>query len=90
MGNLIKEKYKLEDKIMESTFSNVYRCSNIKTKHKYCMKIIKDSKTFFDQALREIHILDYLKKSGNPIKDRFLYMQEFFYLNVILKRIIYI
>jgi hypothetical protein len=59
------------------------KCLNVKTKTKVCMKIIKDSKSFFDQSLREIHILEYLRKSGNSQKDRFLFMHEYFYLNVV-------
>lgn len=78
----IREKYKIISELKESTFSNVYLAQNIKTEKLFCIKKIKDDKNFLDQSLSEIYVLDYLKKTGDPTKNRYLDLHEYFYFNV--------
>lgn len=80
--NNIREKYQIINELKESTFSNVYLARNIKTDKLHCIKKIKDDKNFLDQSLSEIYILDYLKKTGDPVKHNFLDIHEYFYYNV--------
>lgn len=80
--NNIRDKYEIISELKESTFSNVYLARNIKTDKLFCIKKIKDDKNFLDQSLTEIYILDYLRKTGDPIKHHFLDLHEYFYFNV--------
>ena len=83
-SHIIREKYEILSELKESTFSNVYLVKNIKTEQLFCVKKIKDDKNFLDQSLSEIYVLDYLKKTGDALKHRFLDLHEFFYFNVSL------
>ena len=81
-SNNIRDKYEIISELKESTFSNVYLTRNIKTDKLFCIKKIKDDKNFLDQSLTEIYILDYLRKTGDPVKHHFLDLHEYFYFNV--------
>lgn len=80
--SIIRDKYEIVKQLKESTFSFVYLAKNMRSGKPVSIKKIKNDKTFFDQSLSEIYILDYLKKSGNPTKNNFLDFQEAFYFNV--------
>lgn len=81
--SIIRDKYEIIKELKESTFSNVYYSKNLRNGKPVSIKKIKDDKTFFDQSLNEIYVLDYLKKCGPPNKYNFLDLQEAFYYNVI-------
>lgn len=81
-AHIIREKYEIINELKESTFSNVYLVRNIKTEKLFCVKKIKDDKNYLDQSLSEIYVLDYLRKTGDPSKNRFVDLHEFFYFNV--------
>lgn len=81
-GNIIREKYEIISELKESTFSNVYLVRNIKTDKLFCIKKIKDDKNFLDQSLSEVYVLDYLRKTGDSVRHRFLELHEYFYFNV--------
>ena len=80
--NNVRDKYEIISELKESTFSHVYLAKNIKTEKLFCIKKIKDDKNFVDQSLTEIYVLDYLKKTGDPAKNNFLDLYEYFYFNV--------
>lgn len=80
--HIIREKYEIISELKESTFSHVYLVKNIKTDKLFCVKKIKDDKNFLDQSLSEIYVLDYLRKTGDPTKHKFVDLHEFFYFNV--------
>lgn len=81
-SNIVRDKYQIVKEIKESTFSNVYYAKNLRNNKAVSIKRIKDDKSYFDQSLGEIYVLDYLKKQGNPQKHCFLDLQESFYFNV--------
>lgn len=81
-AHIIREKYEIVSELKESTFSNVYLVRNIKTEKLFCIKKIKDDKNYLDQSLSEIYVLDYLRKTGDPSKNRFVDIHEYFYFNV--------
>lgn len=51
-------------------------------KRSVCAKQIKNNKTFIDQSMYEILIMDYLKRNGDADRHRFLKLLDFFYINV--------
>ena len=80
--NIIRDKFVIKDLICESTFSYIYNCYKKRDKEKkFIAKKIKNEKIFFDQSIFEIYILNYLKKKGNPQKNNFLEIIEYFYYN---------
>jgi serine/threonine protein kinase len=44
-----------------------------------CLKVIKHSKDYFDQALDEIKLLQYINTHGDPDKKHCLRLIDFFY-----------
>ena len=81
-SHVVREKYEIVSELKESTFSHVYLVRNIKTEKLFCAKKIKDDKNFLDQSLSEVYVLDYLRKTGDPTRNRFLDLHEYFYFNV--------
>ena len=79
---MVRDKYQIIKEIKESTFSNVYFAKNLRNNKPVSVKRIKDGKSYFDQSLNEIFVLDYLKKNGSPQKHNFLDLHESFYFNV--------
>jgi hypothetical protein len=48
-------------------------------KQRYCIKIIKNNKDYFDQALDEIKLLRFIKNNCNPDEASIINMHEYFY-----------
>ena len=44
-----------------------------------CLKVIKNSKDFFDQSLDEIKLLQYINSNGDPDQNHVLRLVDYFY-----------
>jgi len=44
-----------------------------------CLKIIKNSKDFFDQSLDEIKLMQYISSGGDADENHVLRLLDFFY-----------
>ena len=69
----------VESELGAAAFSTAYKCLDLSSSEAVCLKIIKNTKDFFDQSLDEIKILQLLKDSGDLDDCRVLKMKEFFY-----------
>lgn len=78
----IIDKYKIVEKIDDSTFAELFFVKEYKTGKTLCLKKIKSDKDIMDQSMMEIFILNYLSKSTNPYKEFTVTLHDFFYLNV--------
>lgn len=80
--NNVMNKYRVSDKLTESTFANIYCAVDLKDNKQVCIKKIKEDMKNFDQSLVEIYILKYLNKNSNADEKRILKLNEYFYYNV--------
>ena len=78
----IVDKYKIIERLTDSTFAELFLVKELKTGKTLCLKRIKNDKDFTDQSMMEIFILNYLSKSTNPYKKHTVDLHDFFYLNV--------
>ena len=78
-GNIIAGRYQILDYIGGAAFSHAVQCLDLKTQLLVCIKIIKNSKDFFDQSLDEIKILQYLNRSGDADENCVLQLYDYFY-----------
>lgn len=60
------------------------QCQEVQTERSYCLKKVKDEKSFFDQSVLEIYILELLNSNARASEYNFLQMYDYFYFNVFL------
>ncbi|RHY10415.1 hypothetical protein DYB30_001294 [Aphanomyces astaci] len=53
----------------EAVFSRTYKATDTRTQSPVCLKIIRNSKEYFDQGIDEIRILNYLKAAAGDLDD---------------------
>lgn len=72
-------------KVLQTTYTNNIQCEDKLSKNKryVCAKQIKNNKTYIDQSMYEILVMQFLKKKGDPRNSRFLEILDSFYLNVL-------
>jgi len=83
-GNLIAGQFLVEDELGSAAFSTAYKCIDLRTEpddyhRQVCLKVIKNTKDFFDQSLDEIKILELLRRTGQCAENNVLEMLSYFY-----------
>lgn len=78
-GETILNRYKLLKMVGSATFSNVFSCLDLKDNVTYCLKIIKQEKEFFDQAIDEVHLLELLKDIDPNNNINIIKIHDYFY-----------
>ncbi|KAJ9454033.1 Dual specificity protein kinase pom1 [Diplonema papillatum] len=78
-GHVIAGRYQILEYIGSAAFSHAVQCLDLKTDHLVCVKIIKNSKDFFDQSLDEIKLLQYINRSGDADENCVLQLYDYFY-----------
>jgi len=81
--------YYVQSELGSAAFSTAYRCVDLNSGKKaedgeiyydeVCLKVIKNTKDFFDQSLDEIKILELLRQTGQCSENNILEMKAFFY-----------
>ena len=80
INTLIAGRYQIRAYLDNAAFSKVVKCLDTKEENKLvCLKIIENNKSYFDRALEEIKILQYINNNGDSDKNHFLKMYDFFY-----------
>jgi serine/threonine protein kinase len=69
-GTIIAGRYQVLQFLGEAAFSTALKCLELRTGRQVCVKVIKNSKDFFDQSLDEIQLLKYIN-SRIPEEYRF-------------------
>ncbi|KAL0232066.1 hypothetical protein PCE1_003062 [Barthelona sp. PCE] len=81
-GSLIISRYRILEKLDEGTFSHVFEVEDVRHSDTRVMKVIKDSRKYFQQTLDEISILEFLKNEDvcgiAPLIDFFYYAEYVF------------
>jgi serine/threonine protein kinase len=83
-GNVVAGQYLVESELGSAAFSTAYRCIDLSSDDKdgheeVCLKVIKNTKDFFDQSLDEIKILELLRQTGKCDENYVIRMKTFFY-----------
>lgn len=81
--------YYVQGELGSAAFSTAYRCVDLNSGKKgddgetyydeVCLKVIKNTKDFFDQSLDEIKILELLRQTNQCHENNILEMKTFFY-----------
>jgi len=82
-------KYYVQSELGSAAFSTAYRCVDLNSGKEaedeelyydeVCLKVIKNTKDFFDQSLDEIKILELLRQTDQCNEQNILEMKTFFY-----------
>ena len=85
-GNVVAGQYLVEGELGSAAFSTAYRCIDLNSHgsgpdghEEVCLKVIKNTKDFFDQSLDEIKILELLRQTGKCREKFIVEMRTFFY-----------
>ena len=83
-GNVVAGQYLVESELGSAAFSTAYRCIDLSSDdsdghEEVCLKVIKNTKDFFDQSLDEIKILELLRQTGQCDENYIIRMKTFFY-----------
>lgn len=86
-GNVVAGQYLVENELGSAAFSTAYRCIDLNSDstgnedyhEEVCLKVIKNTKDFFDQSLDEIKILELLRQTGRCYENNIVEMKKFFY-----------
>lgn len=86
-GNVVAGQYLVESELGTAAFSTAYKCVDLNSEgndtedghQEVCLKVIKNTKDFFDQSLDEIKILELLRQTGKCEENNILQMKTFFY-----------
>ncbi|KAL7563309.1 hypothetical protein ACA910_016668 [Epithemia clementina (nom. ined.)] len=85
-GNVVAGQYLVEGELGSAAFSTAYRCVDLNSDgdgpdghDEVCLKVIKNTKDFFDQSLDEIKILELLRQTGMCHEMNIVEMKTFFY-----------
>jgi serine/threonine protein kinase len=80
---MIAGRYKVCELLGQAAFSSALQCFDYQATDKadewVCLKVIKNSKDFFDQSLDEIKLLQYINSQGDADECHVLRMLDFFY-----------
>lgn len=77
--DIVAGRYSIIEQLGKTGFSRVYSAYDLETNKKVCLKMVENKKEFFDQSIEEIKILKLVNNNGNPEKDHFVKLYDFFY-----------
>ena len=79
INNLIAGRYQILGYLGNAAFSKAVKCLDTKNNNLVCLKIIENNKSYFDQSLDEIKVLNFVNSNGDPDELNFLKAIDFFY-----------
>ena len=88
-GAVFAGQYLVQNELGSAAFSTAYRCIDLHSgqvdedgeeyHEEVCLKVIKNTKDFFDQSLDEIKVLELLRQTGKCHENNIVEMKTFFY-----------
>ena len=79
IGSIIAGRYQVTEYVGSAAFSRAVQCVDLKYGHEVCIKIIRNSKDFFDQALDEVKLLQLINAGRDPDEVHVLQLYDYFY-----------
>lgn len=86
-GTVIAGRYRVVELLGSATFSRAVKCEDLASRSpskeeeyaQVCLKVIRNSKEFFDQSLDEIKIVHMLNQQADPDEKHIVTLYGFFY-----------
>lgn len=78
-GSVVGARYRVQMEIGEAVFSRTYKCVDLHTNEAVCLKVIKNSKEYFDQGVDEIRVLQYISEHCDVDEKHLVRLLDFFY-----------
>jgi serine/threonine protein kinase len=79
-GAIIAGRYQVTEYLGSAAFSRAVQCTDLKHNAQVCVKIIRNSKDFFDQSLDEVKLLLHLNGNCEDADEkRILQLYDYFY-----------
>jgi len=85
-GSVFANNYLVQGELGSAAFSTAYRCIDLSSEEdeegyqdEVCLKVIKNTKDYFDQSIDEIKILQLLKDTDRVQENNVVEMKSFFY-----------
>ena len=79
VGSIIAGRYQITEYLGSAAFSRAVQCIDLKHNIQVCIKIIRNSKDFLDQAIDEIKLLLHINSSGDADTHHVLQLYDYFY-----------
>lgn len=79
VGSVIAGRYQVVEYLGSAAFSRAVQCTDLKHNAPVCVKIIRNSKDFFDQSLDEIKLLLHINGAGDADENHVLQLYDYFY-----------
>ena len=79
VGETIAGRYQIQEFLGSAAFSRAVQCIDLKWGHQVCIKIIRNSKDFFDQSLDEVKLLQLINNGADADDVHVLQLYDFFY-----------
>ncbi|GLD99912.1 hypothetical protein PINS_up008640 [Pythium insidiosum] len=79
IGSLIAGRYRVQLEIGEAVFSRTYKCFDEADEQVVCLKIIKNSKEYFDQGVDEIRVLQFIASNCDVDEKHLVRLIDYFY-----------
>lgn len=79
VDSIVAGRYQMLQYLDSAAFSRTVRCMDLHEDREVCLKIIRNSKDFFDQSIDEIKLLKLINSSGDTEENCVVKMYDFFY-----------
>ncbi|KAH9597572.1 Protein kinase domain [Trypanosoma melophagium] len=76
---VVAGRYQMLQYLDSAAFSRAVRCMDLKEDREVCLKVIRNSKDFFDQSIDEIKLLKLINSSGDTEENCVVKLYDYFY-----------
>jgi len=78
-GDVIAGRYQVMEHLGSAAFSRAVQARDLRTSALVCLKVVKNSKSFFDQSIDEVRLLRYINAADPQDNHGILRLYDFFY-----------
>ncbi|KEG10878.1 protein kinase [Trypanosoma grayi] len=96
VDSVVAGRYQMLQYLDSAAFSRTVRCMDLKEDREVCLKVVRNSKDFFDQSIDEIKLLKLINSAGNTegncvvqLLDYFYYKEHMFIVTELLRDNLY-
>ncbi|RNF22118.1 putative protein kinase [Trypanosoma conorhini] len=76
---VVAGRYQMLQFLDSAAFSRAVRCMDLQEEREVCLKVIRNSKDFFDQSLDEVKLLKLIDSSGDTEENCVVKLYDYFY-----------
>ncbi len=79
VGSIIAGRYQIVELLGQAAFSRAVKAFDLKKRQLVCLKVVKNSKDYFDQSLDEIKVLRYVNSKDGEDTQGIVRLYDYFY-----------